>query len=278
VLNLFLSWSGDHSRAVAVALRDWLPYVISNIELFMSSRDIGPGRRWQVEIAAQLKETDFGIVCVTADNQAAPWLNFEAGALAKAVDTSHVIPLAIDLKLTDIKPPLGQFQALPATKDGVWQIVKLLNDVVAAPRTETQLDRVLEKWWPDLQQELKAIAEQASAAAEAPVEPRDERDLLEEILSTVRGISGTRTPFVDDRASRDRDLPAVVAQMEDLIAQVNVDAKVLRSASSRSIGIFSEGMLPGHLLRALQARAKAHEVELLVLPHVAMQSESFAHD
>jgi hypothetical protein len=81
-MKVFISWSGQKSRDVASALRDWLPLVINSVEPFMSSRDISAGARWQVEIARQLDTTDFGIVCVTRENQASKWLNFEAGALA----------------------------------------------------------------------------------------------------------------------------------------------------------------------------------------------------
>ena len=57
-----------------------------------------------------------GILCVTRENHEAPWLNLQAGALAKAVDVSRVVPLAIDLAPSDVVLPLGQFQAQPAKK------------------------------------------------------------------------------------------------------------------------------------------------------------------
>jgi hypothetical protein len=49
----------------------------------MSDNNIDGGARWNDALAKALEETDFGIVCVTCANQAAPWLNFEAGAVAK---------------------------------------------------------------------------------------------------------------------------------------------------------------------------------------------------
>lgn len=115
-MKVFLSWSGEKSRAVAEALRDWLPYVIQEVEPFMSSEDIVAGARWQDELATQLDESRFGILCVTQDNQSAPWLNFEAGAIAKQLGLNRVVPLAIDLRLAELRPPLGQFQAKEMTK------------------------------------------------------------------------------------------------------------------------------------------------------------------
>src|SRR4051812_44421684 len=115
-MKVFISWSGQKSRDVAIVLRDWLPLVINSIDPFVSSEDISAGARWQGEIAGALEATNFGLVCVTKENQGSPWLNFEAGALAKAVDSSRVVPLAIDLKPSDIENPLGQFQAQPLSE------------------------------------------------------------------------------------------------------------------------------------------------------------------
>ncbi len=126
-MKVFISWSGEKSREVALALREWLPDVINRVEPFVSSKDIDPGRRWQSEVAGELATTSYGIVCVTRDNQHARWLNFEAGALAKAVESSRVVPLAIDLKPSDIEPPLGRFQAQPASEDGICEIVRSVN-------------------------------------------------------------------------------------------------------------------------------------------------------
>src|SRR5689334_14501294 len=95
--------------------------------------DIDAGARWQNEIAAALDSTDYGVICVTRENQSAPWLNFEAGALAKKVDSSRVVPLAVDLTPSDIRHPLGQFQALPADREGVDRLLKSLNDAIEVP-------------------------------------------------------------------------------------------------------------------------------------------------
>jgi hypothetical protein len=188
-MKVFLSWSGDKSRAVALALREWLPLVINALEPFVSAQDIAAGTHWQTEVAGQLEASDFGIVCVTADNQEATWLNFESGALAKAVGSARVVPLAIDLKVTDVKLPLAQFQAQPGTRTGILAVLTSLNSSCERSLSEDRLTRAFDHWWGELEPELSRIARRPASGASASPE-RSERDLLEEILATVRSNVG----------------------------------------------------------------------------------------
>lgn len=82
-MKVFISWSGERSKKVALIFHEWLPQVIQSLEPFASSEDIEKGSRWNTDIAQELKESTFGLICVTKDNLSAPWLNFEAGALSK---------------------------------------------------------------------------------------------------------------------------------------------------------------------------------------------------
>ena len=226
-MKVFISWSGDKSRLVALALREWLPAVINTFEPFVSSKDIYAGSRWQAEIAKELGSTNFGIVCVTKANQGAPWLNFEAGALAKAVELSQVVPLAIDLKPSDITLPLGQFQAQAASKEGIEEILIAMNDACAPPLGEALLARAIAKWWPDLEAELAAINQRAPEQGEQHV--RTDRALLEETLDTVRVLS--RRLESRDAGSSLVAPPdaAVFAELHALLASLDPSAKILVS-------------------------------------------------
>ena len=64
-MKVFISWSGDTSHNVALALREWLPSVLQSVEPYVSSEDIDKGARWSAEIGYQLNDTDFGILRVT---------------------------------------------------------------------------------------------------------------------------------------------------------------------------------------------------------------------
>jgi len=45
-MNIFISWSGDRSRALALALSQWLHTVNHYLHPWMSDRDIKKGDRW----------------------------------------------------------------------------------------------------------------------------------------------------------------------------------------------------------------------------------------
>jgi hypothetical protein len=78
-----------------MSLRGWLPSVLQAVKPWVSAHDIAKGERGYAEIAQSLEKCSFGILCVTAENQQKPWLNFEAGALSKQVDSSRVAPLLL---------------------------------------------------------------------------------------------------------------------------------------------------------------------------------------
>jgi hypothetical protein len=124
----------------------------------MSAEDIEAGARWSTNIADELSETRFGVICLTQDNQTAPWILFEAGALAKTIENTFVVPYLIDLGPADIqRGPLNQFQAKRANKTETWELGRTLNRRLESPLLESQIERTFEKWWPDLEKSLEDI-------------------------------------------------------------------------------------------------------------------------
>ena len=108
-MNIFISWSGERSRAVAGLLHNWIPKVIQSAKPWCSTDDLKKGTVWFSEITKHLQENDAGIVCLTPENREAPWIMFEAGALAMRLKEGHLFTFLVDLKHTDIKNPLAQF-------------------------------------------------------------------------------------------------------------------------------------------------------------------------
>jgi hypothetical protein len=194
-LPIFISWSKPRSEAVAKALRDWLPQVLQATDPWLS-KEIPAGRAWFNEIGVRLQKSNFAIVCVTAENQREPWLNFEAGACSKLLGEAQCCPYLLGLKPADVGPPLGQFQSKPATKEGTIELLRDVNKALSENGIdESALSKVFERSWPDLDAALKAIA----PANDHP-EPRRVDDMVREILEIVRG--GLRRPrFIPNNAT-----------------------------------------------------------------------------
>ena len=191
-MKVFISWSGEVSHRVAVILRDWLPAVIQSIEPYVSSEDIDKGTRWSTDIAAELHASTYGLICLTKNNVAAPWINFEAGALGKSIDKSRVSPFLFRLKRSEVEGPLLQFQSTVLEKEDIHKLLKSINAACGSEGLEdARLAKSLDVWWPQLEQQLNAISE-PHEAPEPPLEltspvPLDEISrVLEEVLELTR--------------------------------------------------------------------------------------------
>lgn len=200
MVQVFISWSGQSSKELAVVLHSWLPNVLQAVKPWMSDQDIAKGDRWGRQLEDKLASTTQGIVCVTPANQAAPWLNYEAGSLAKAVEQrTKVHPLLLGLSKTELKGPLGRFQATPVTdRLEVFKMIESLNHDTADPLPSDKLQRAFNSNWEDLLTEVRAIVPERKAD-----QPTD-RDLLEEILATVRRIP-RQPPEANPSDRRDPD-------------------------------------------------------------------------
>jgi len=184
-MKVFITWSGDISKAIAEILRGWLPSMIQAVKPYYSPDDITKGSRWSTEIAKELEECKVGLLCLTADNLEAPWIMFEAGALSKSLSAARVCPLLFGIEPSDIKGPLVQFQAAPFAKDEMKKAVRMINQELGPDAlTVDVLDSVFEKWWPELEDDIKKVMDSTSAKTKKAV--RSERDILEEILARVR--------------------------------------------------------------------------------------------
>lgn len=184
-MQIFISWSGERSRQLALCLHDWIPNVLQNVKPWMSEEDIEKGARWSPEIAGQLEASNVGVICLTPENQSADWLLFESGALSKTLDATYVCPYLLGLKPAEVSGPLGQFQCSTTGKVDTRKLIKTINRAQKEALPEERLKSIFEKWWPDLNQALKKIPKSPSQ----PAPPTSDRQMLDEILNTVRSIS-----------------------------------------------------------------------------------------
>jgi len=220
-MKIFLSWSGKLSNAIAESLRDWLPQVINAVEPWLSSEDIQKGARWFDEVGASLEQTQFGIICLTNENLASPWVLFEAGALSKSITQSRVSPFLIDLKNSDLTGPLSQFQTTLPTEGEVWKLINTINQSFpngnAVPNAILQ--RSFKKWWPDLEAEIdKHLATHR---------------LVETTPTSKSTISPPASAAIEELIESNRSLIHQTAQMLSLFdREFTVSASSAKSPSS----------------------------------------------
>ena len=202
-MKVFISWSGEPSRKVAVALRDWFPCLIQAVKPFVSSEDVGKGKRWPLDLAQALESSAVGIICLTHDNRAAEWLLFEAGAISKAVKDGHACTLLLGgLKAADVTGPLSHFQHTVFEKSDFKKLVLSINEALGKERLqETVISTLFEKLWPDIDEKVQKALKDVPATGSVPV--RTEREMIEETLELCRAIarrSEEPAPTSDDSA------------------------------------------------------------------------------
>lgn len=183
--NVFVSWSGTRSKAMGEAFRDWLPHVIQSAVPFFSPKDIASGALWDEALQSSLQAVKFAVVCCTTENVAAPWLNYEAGALVERMK-GGTVPWLLDGKPEDLGPssPLSRLQSKPAEREGTLAVLQTFNDTLPSRLDPNILEAAFDTHWPKLETKLKAIP---AAEAKAPI--RDERDMLEEVVGLCREIA-----------------------------------------------------------------------------------------
>jgi len=155
-VKVFVSWSGDLSRRVAVLLDRYMPRVLQSLDVFMSSEDIKSGTRWADELARELETSEFGVLCLTPENLQSPWLLFEAGALTKHRTGRACGLLLAGLTERDVTGPLGAFQHKVFAEAGVRKLMTDLNAGLDHPLERTELDATFGLWWPKLRAEYDA--------------------------------------------------------------------------------------------------------------------------
>ena len=184
-MKVFISWSGELSQKVAEALYAWLPAVIQTVRPFVSS-DTNKGSRWHDVVARELEGSNFGILCITHENVYRPWLNFEAGALSKSIEKSHVSPFLIDIKPTDITGPLTQFQSTNYAYADVFRLVKSMNSTLEAPVGDLAIEQIFRAMWPQLKEPIDRAIKDAADTVKPVVPMRTVEEMLAELLDLAR--------------------------------------------------------------------------------------------
>lgn len=186
-MNLFLSWSGQLSQQISTILYKFIPCMLQGVNIFMSDHDLESGSRWSIELAKELDESNFGIICLTHENMNNPWILFEAGALTKHIDGRVCCLLLDKLKPTDIVGPLAQFQNRLFNNKDFLSLMKDVNESSKNPIPINQLTMIFDQWWPNLDEEIRLAYESMPKRLKQKPQ-RNPNELLEEILRSIRNL------------------------------------------------------------------------------------------
>lgn len=137
-MNVFISWSGERSRLAAEAFRHYLPRILArNSSEFYISTEIRKGEDWEKNLHEGLQAADFGILCVTRGNYAAPWMIYEAGYLSHKAE--KVAPFLLDIHPSELEGPLARFQSTVFDKEDLQKLVLSMNLLESTPLREKYL-------------------------------------------------------------------------------------------------------------------------------------------
>jgi hypothetical protein len=232
-MKVFISWSGEKSRKIAEIFRDWLPSVIQAINPWVSASDIKKGARWSADLAKQLEETRFGIICLTQENLQSPWIYFEAGALSKTLDRAFVCPCLYNLEPANLAGPLVQFQATVIKKSEMKKLVQTMNHAIGNDRLgSAKLDKSFELWWPEFEQHLNDIP-----GSDTKKNLRSEREILEEILELSR--AQTREKALIRYMDSEQLTPEHIKEAQDLLQNMIKKMPKIKCPSCKSSMLFN---------------------------------------
>lgn len=198
-MKLFLSWSGERSHRVAELIGDWISGVIQQIEPWISS-EMDRGSVWFPEIGKALDSVNNGIVCLTRENLNAPWILFEAGALARNFGSNRVCTFLIDVKPSDVSDPLAQFNHTAPTKDSMFQLAKTLNERLNEGKlSDVKLQKEFDLHWDLFESEFEKIIDETQEGKKPP--RKSDREILNDIVDMLQIVSRrlnllTDSPFV----------------------------------------------------------------------------------
>ena len=189
-MRIFVSWSMERSKHLSEIFSKYLPMILQNVEVFVSHADLDPGIEWNLKLNQELDSTDFGIICVTPENQNQNWIHFEAGKLSKHIenDATRLIPVCYDMDLSELVSPLSQYQGKKFDVEDIRLIFKSVNQIQEKSVPLEHFDELFDKFKKEIK---KHIADTPTIDPDKIPEKRSEESMLAELLLLVRGQANT---------------------------------------------------------------------------------------
>jgi hypothetical protein len=97
-------------------------------------------------------------------------MHFEAGAIHLYTEENRkesrpVFTLLLDISVDEVKPPLNQFQATIADKDGILKLITELFQHDNPNLDKDRIEKTFEKNWKDIEEKIKDIRKVESSTS-----------------------------------------------------------------------------------------------------------------
>jgi hypothetical protein len=109
--TVFISWSEEPAGEIAKQVQYLLEKIFPNPDIFffVSNLKICGGDDFRNILNEELENSHFGILILTKNNIAKPWIMFESGALSKHSNKTKIMPILFDRSKKDIEEPIKVF-------------------------------------------------------------------------------------------------------------------------------------------------------------------------
>lgn len=228
-MRVFVSWSQDRSKQLALALNDWIPSILQNAQTWMSHAKIASGQRWSVEISRELNASDIGLLCLTRENLKSSWVLFEAGAISKYAEKARVVPILLGINTIDLDFPLAEFQSVAANEEGIRTLILDLNNQLEKPLSGATIEMLFNNLWPVLRDKIDAIPDSPAAPE---ISTKTEQQLLEEIAISLRE---QRVSLLDIRSEKD-----IARKYQERLDRVNRDYEFNSRIQLQLLGMYKQ--------------------------------------
>lgn len=154
--NIFLSWSGKLSNAIAYAFHQYLPIVIQNSKSFFSQESLTKDSDWFNRIQKELYHVKTGIIFLTKENINSEWIILESGGL---LSKGSICVLLCDIDISYLKANNSFFQYLNVTKlndhADLFKLFKTLKGIISPDVNDEVIQKTFDKFYNDLKEVIE---------------------------------------------------------------------------------------------------------------------------
>ena len=140
-------------------MKIWLTEIFPKGVEVRVSTDIEKGAIWRNELETFLSNSRAGLLCITPEALESPWVNFEAGFLARSISAGQLaaarpagqlFTFLLGATASDLKGPLADFQSTDASDErDTERLVKALLSLISLE--ESAREALIKDWnvlWP----------------------------------------------------------------------------------------------------------------------------------